>query len=231
MWNGKNKALTFSYDDCIEQDRQLVDIFNRYGMKCTFNLNSAIMNGTGDFEIEGKYVRRMRPDEMKDLYTGHEIAVHTLHHADLTLLTEDKIREETAEDKKALEAMFGTKIYGMAYPYGSFNKEVVRVIGECGILYSRTVNAAYNFRPQNDLLEFAATCHHSDDRLFELLDEFLRYDGSEPAVFCVWGHSYEFYVDDNWELMEDFCRKAACHDDIFYGTNSRVLLGIDNCVR
>ena len=31
------KAVTFSYDDGIEQDRRLVDIFNSYGMKCTFN--------------------------------------------------------------------------------------------------------------------------------------------------------------------------------------------------
>ena len=44
MWNGKNKAVTFSYDDGIEQDKQLVDIFNTYGLKCTFNLNSGIMN-------------------------------------------------------------------------------------------------------------------------------------------------------------------------------------------
>ena len=34
MWNGKMKALTFSYDDGIEQDKRLVKIFNNYGMKC-----------------------------------------------------------------------------------------------------------------------------------------------------------------------------------------------------
>lgn len=36
------KAITFSYDDGIESDRKLVEIFNRYGMKCTFNLNTGI---------------------------------------------------------------------------------------------------------------------------------------------------------------------------------------------
>ena len=47
------KALTFSYDDGIEQDRKLVEIFNRYGMKATFNLNTGIQSPESNFEIEG----------------------------------------------------------------------------------------------------------------------------------------------------------------------------------
>ena len=38
------KAITFSYDDGIESDRKLVEILNRYGMKCTFNLNTGIQS-------------------------------------------------------------------------------------------------------------------------------------------------------------------------------------------
>ena len=37
---GLGKALTLSYDDGVEQDIKLIDILNRYGLKCTFNLNS-----------------------------------------------------------------------------------------------------------------------------------------------------------------------------------------------
>ena len=37
---GKEKALTFSYDDGVRHDLKLIDIFNRFGMKATFNLNS-----------------------------------------------------------------------------------------------------------------------------------------------------------------------------------------------
>ena len=32
------KALTFSYDDGVTTDERLIEIFKRYGMKCTFNL-------------------------------------------------------------------------------------------------------------------------------------------------------------------------------------------------
>ena len=37
---GKSKAITLSYDDGVFSDYKLVQILNRYGLKCTFNLNS-----------------------------------------------------------------------------------------------------------------------------------------------------------------------------------------------
>lgn len=41
---GRKKALTLSYDDGITQDKRLVSIFNKYGLKATFNLNSGIQS-------------------------------------------------------------------------------------------------------------------------------------------------------------------------------------------
>ncbi len=224
MWNGKNKALTFSYDDGISQDIRLVEILNKYGMKCTFNLNSGIMNENGSFQLGELPITRMAPDGLSELYKGHEIAVHTLTHPSLTELSDDEVRREIGEDKVNLEKIFGTEICGMAYPYGTFSERVIKIAREYGIKYSRTVMDAPDFAPQDNLMEFKATCHHKNPRLWELFDEFLRSDCSEPAIFCLWGHSYEFEVDNNWELIEEFCRKAAFREDIFYGTNSEVLL-------
>lgn len=224
MWNGKNKALTFSYDDGISQDIRLVEIFNKYGMKCTFNLNSGIMNENGNFQIGDVPVTRLTEDLLPEVYKGHEIAVHTLTHPSLTELSDDEIRREIMQDKLNLERIFNTEICGMAYPYGTFNDKVIKIAEECGIKYSRTVFDAESFAPQNNLMEFMATCHHKNERLWQLLESFLSYEGNEPAIFCLWGHSYEFDLDNNWERIEEFCRRAGGHDDIFYGTNSEVLL-------
>ena len=49
MWNGKKKAVTFSYDDGVEQDRRLIALFNKYGMKATFNQNSGIQTRANTF--------------------------------------------------------------------------------------------------------------------------------------------------------------------------------------
>ena len=32
MWNGKNKAITFSYDDGVTQDIWLAELFRKYGI-------------------------------------------------------------------------------------------------------------------------------------------------------------------------------------------------------
>ena len=38
MWNGKKKAVTFSFDDGVSQDIRLIEIFNKYGLKGEKNL-------------------------------------------------------------------------------------------------------------------------------------------------------------------------------------------------
>ena len=40
---GKAKALTMSYDDGKVEDIRLLEIFNKYGIKGTFNLNYGMM--------------------------------------------------------------------------------------------------------------------------------------------------------------------------------------------
>ena len=39
----------------------------------------------------------------------------------------------------------------------------------------------------------------------------------------VWGHSFEFPRDDNWEMMEEFCRMMGGQDDIWYATNIQIV--------
>lgn len=224
MWNGRKKALTFSYDDGIAQDIRFTQLLNKYGMKGTFNLNSGLMNDSGAWTTDnGINIRRLTPTEAVEVYKGHEIAVHCVTHPHIEGMPEDELRREIMDDKAALEKLFGCNISGMAYPYGEYNDLIMRVAGECGIKFSRTCWDMHGFEPQSDLLAFRATCHHRYEKLRELADEFLAYDGDEPIYFCLWGHSYEFDIHDNWELIERFCEKMSGHDDIFYGTNSEVL--------
>ena len=39
----QNKFFTLSYDDGITQDKRLVKIFNKYGIRATFNINSELL--------------------------------------------------------------------------------------------------------------------------------------------------------------------------------------------
>lgn len=226
MWNGKMKAVTFSYDDGIVYDRRLVEIFNRYGLKCTFNLNSGIMSGASFWEDGGVEIHRMNANGLPELYRGHEIAVHCLTHADLTRCDDETIRNEVLLDKENLERMFGCEIEGMAYPYGTFNEHIVDIIRECGIKYARTTRSTCGAAVPANLLTLNAAMHHGDKRAFEYINDFLSMKPEEmtqPKMLYIWGHSYEFEVNDNWDLIEEICRLLAGKDDIFYGTNKEVL--------
>lgn len=39
----------------------------------------------------------------------------------------------------------------------------------------------------------------------------------------VWGHSYEFDADDNWNRIEEFCRIVGGREDIWYATNIEII--------
>ncbi len=225
MWDGKKKAVTFSYDDGVTQDRRLVEMMNAYGVKGTFNLNSGIQSYANVWQHQkGLLIHRMNAEGLKELYQGHEIAVHCLTHADLPKFDEETIRNEIMEDKKNLEERFGQPVVGMAYPFGTYNDTVVDIVRSCGIRYSRTVDRTGTFELPKEPLTLNPTCHHNDADVMELIDRFLASDSDEPQLFYLWGHSYEFDVEQNWDLMEEILKKLSGHEEIFYGTNSEVLL-------
>ncbi len=237
MWNNKKKALTFSYDDGVDTDKRLAEILDRYGMKCTFNLNGAKLLyqseiGPG-WELGTRYpwkhpeaiINRLSIEEMRESYKNHEIAVHAYTHPHLEQLSREECTAEIARDIEKLTEIFGKAPVGMAYPYGSYSDMVVDVLAGQGLKYARTTRSTNSFALQSDLLRFHPTCHHKAENLMELAKAFVEMDPEEPQLFYVWGHTYEFAGMDNWDVIERFCEYMAGRDDIFYGTNAETLLG------
>jgi len=220
------KAVTFSYDDGVEQDQRLVDLFNYYGMKCTFNLNTGIQTPGSSFEIEGVKINRMPQKELGELYKGHEIAVHGLMHMPPEALSEAGLEGEFLLDAKNIERLYGKYPLGMAYAYGVVTEEAVQYLSKIGIRYARTVGSTHRFDLPKDLMRLEPTCHHQDERLFDLAEEFLDINAidGKPMLFYIWGHSYEFDVNRNWERIEKLCEMLADGEDIFFGTNAECLL-------
>ena len=121
----KMKYVTFSFDDGVTQDGRLIELFNKYGLKATFNVNSSLFGLKGGWDVGGKWLshNKVSPFIVKDLYAGHEVAVHTLTHPNLTGETDDAVIYQVEEDRKALESLCGYPIIGMAYPCGGTNND------------------------------------------------------------------------------------------------------------
>lgn len=229
MWQGKNKALTFSFDDGVVQDRRVIEIFNKYGLKGTFNLNSAFLGMKGTLVRNGKTAdyTKVEPDELPETYRGHEIAVHTLSHPRLYGIPDETLVYQVEEDRLALSKLAGYEVEGMAYPFGDCDAHIAEVVRErTGVKYARTVKSTLNFDLQTDLCQFNPSVYyiHTED-LFRLGREFLELKCDTPRLFYVWGHAYELDADYlSWETFEEFCALVSGKDDIFYGTNKEVLL-------
>ena len=224
---GRLKAVTLSYDDGMDQDIRLIEIMKKNGLKGTFNLNSGLYAPEGTVYPEDQiWVRRMSRSQAIQLYknSGMEVAVHGKEHPYLEQLPVNLCTLDIMQDRENLEEEYDVIVRGMAYPYGTFNDEVVALLKELGFQYARTVNESCNFDVQTDLLRFKPTCHHDNARLFELAEQFLSMEPEEPQIFYIWGHSYEFDGNENWDRIEELCRMLAGRDDIFYGTNAEVLL-------
>ncbi len=221
---GLRKALTLSYDDGVEQDRQLIELLDAAGLKCTFNLNSGCFAPEGHVWPAGQIHRRLPQSAVKALYGGgHEVAVHTLTHPDLTQLPLNEIVRELREDRLNLEALFGTLVRGAAYPYGTYSDEVVEALKACGLVYCRTVWSSRDFSIPQDWLRLRPTCHHGDPELEALCDRFLK-DDARPwsRLFYLWGHAYEFEAADNWDVIRRFADRMGGRTDIWYATNIAV---------
>lgn len=230
MWNGKKKAVTFSFDDGVVQDRRAVALLNKYGLKGTFNLNSNYLGQGGLTTWLKKVVShsKVEASEVKDLYKGHEVAVHTLTHPNLTELDKDEIIRQVEKDRENLSKLCGYEVIGMAYPCGGVNNDdrVAQIIREnTGVKYARTITSTYQFGAQENLLRFNPTVYYVEKCLEEVVDKFLATETDEPQLLYIWGHTYELDAElITWEAFERVCQKLANRDDIFYGTNKEVLL-------
>ncbi len=228
------KAVTFSYDDGVRQDIRLSDIFCKYGMKGTFNLNSSFMG----VDTSSK---KMTVAEIKEhiLDRGHEVATHgASHRAPLKQRPIEAIRD-TLSCRMELEAMFDRIIRGMAYPDSGIRTystgsvhypELREYLSALDIAYSRTLGGDNDsFDMPEDFLAWMPTAHHDNPRIMEYIDKFLALHDNNivsanemPKLFYIWGHSYEFDNKDNWEHIEEICERLSGKDDTWYATNIEI---------
>lgn len=235
--NGLFKALTLSYDDGKIQDKHLVEIFNKNGIKATFNVNSGMVQQSN----------RIPMSEWNSVYDGHEIAMHTCTHPTLNRCSDYEVLRELIEDKTAIEKAIQKPVYGLAFPNGSYDDRICRIASEIGVRYARTASDQYvsvkaakdyskyaegpillgdetGFNLPLNYMHWVPTCHHNHN-LIEFGKDFIQlYKKQYLYILYVWGHSFEFDTNNNWKIMEEFCEMIGHRDDIWYATNIEIVL-------
>jgi peptidoglycan/xylan/chitin deacetylase (PgdA/CDA1 family) len=217
---GKRIAVTTSFDDGHTFDRKIVEAFNQWGLKATFNLNSGKLQRAGTPAVEQGDRTSLDASEIADLYRGHEVAIHTVTHPWLDRLDPSQIATEVLEDRKALEDLVGYPVRGMAYPFGSYNPSVIEVLRSLGIVYSRTCRNADPCFPPADPLDWATTAHQyaTNPTVPERFEEMYN-NPRRSGLFYVWGHAFEFHDKKDWPSLERIYKPLSGKPDVWYCTN------------
>ncbi len=223
-WPGfRRKAVTFSYDDGMRNDRRLVALLNRHGLRGTFNLNSGTLSADGAADD----ARNVRSSEVAALYAGHEVAVHGRRHETWNATLPAVAAADIARDRLALEALAGHPVEGSAYPCGLHSKGPAAdaALRALGIVHARVVASRDDFAVPADFLDWNPTMHHSRPDAADLARRFLDAadtPAAEPSLFYVWGHSYEFRTEEDWAKMDALCALFDGRDDVWAATNVEI---------
>ena len=227
---GRGKAVTFSYDDGARSDLRLAEIFDKYGVKGTFNLCGGFI-GNSD---------RLTVEEMKTLFLdkGHEIACHGFEHTAPGMLRPFEGVQEYLNDRLALESALGRIIRGLAYPNsgitslgnGASYENIRGYLSDLGFMYARSLAGDNNrFRLPDDWFNWVPTMHHDNPNALAWAQEFVDVDTNKPyfpsnapRLLYIWGHSFEFENKNNWEHIEDILKIVANREDIWYATNIEI---------
>ena len=224
----KLKALSFSYDDGVIEDRELIKIFDRYNIKATFNVSIG--------KAVKKPERFIQPAEIKTLYKNHEVASHGYLHRTMTLLGDRSLNEEIALNQEGIAKILGNPPPGFAYPYGRFTSakaptRVLEALAKNHLVYARTCKMAGNFDLPQDFLQWHPYCHHN--RAKGVAKKFLDYKAEKMSVLIIWGHSYEFAANvkrkraENWNLIDNLSKELANKPEIWYATMGDIALYVN----
>ncbi len=198
------------WDDGLVSDIQLIDILKKYDAKATFNI-SAGLNQTSRQALwcyEGTDVVALARGELRDVYTGFDIANHSLSHPNLTTLSGEDAYYQISENKRVLEYIFGREIKGFCYPFGGADEKVRDIVAQCGHTYARTTERQDSQQFGDDKFLLKPNCHFLDPDFWDLYEK-----AKEEGVFYFWGHTYEMKNDAMWLDFEEKIKRITEDED------------------
>lgn len=110
----------------------------------------------------------MSPGQIQELARHFEIGGHTLNHINLSAVPEKQAWREIRDGKHWLEQVIGKSVVSFCYPWGKFNRRVVRMVRDAGFLGARTCFINLHSFPQNPFLWGVSTQAWSHSRILQL---------------------------------------------------------------
>ncbi len=172
-------ALVLTFDDGHRGNRELLPVFERFGLHPTIYLCSGIVRGDGLFwfrlpGVDPEPLKLMSPAERatflenagissavdRHALTPAEVAElaptvdfgsHTISHPVLPLCTDNVAAHEIAQSRAEIEGLSGTPCRHLSYPNGDYTDRETRLVREAGYASARTTEIGWNGRDADPL--------------------------------------------------------------------------------
>jgi peptidoglycan/xylan/chitin deacetylase (PgdA/CDA1 family) len=151
--DGNRFAITFD-DAYLSVFEQAYPILKDRGMTATVFVVADQIGGTNEWDhsVGDQLEKLMTADQLKQMAAdGFEIGAHTLTHAHLPDLDDDKLRSEVQDSKVKIEKALGIEVASLSYPYGEYDDRTLAVCAEAG--YKRAVTTKLGILNGQSLLE------------------------------------------------------------------------------
>ncbi|MBQ5792939.1 MAG: polysaccharide deacetylase family protein [Clostridia bacterium] len=228
------KFFTLSLDDGITQDLKVIEILKKYNVTCvSFNINTGLYGA--NWEWVGTAIndptiphQRFTEEELKTgIYDGYEVLVHTMNHPSLKYYDKrpNQIKKEVGRDADNIEELTGVRPVGMAWPGGDTeytDKTIELVLENTDIRFARGTTSTYNFELPEYFMKWMPTCSAIDPQCLTLAQQFIDAECTEDMLFYVWGHSYEFDLNNGkgYETFEQLVKMMSEAEDVYLVTNT-----------
>ena len=179
----EKKMFSFTFDDGFKNWKNLIPIFDLYGVKATFYLNSVFLTNEGNdifmknigLDNESKIINKNIISKLVE--HNHEIGAHTHSHYKLSKL-DFKVFKNEVDNNLILLKEFSPEIESFAIPFGMrryLNKDQIEYLtsnfqtvcfGEAGMLFSQDERSIQRYPWQMEISFYENVINLSTDTHF-----------------------------------------------------------------
>ena len=168
---------------------------------------------------------------MQQLEADFRAMEHDLEDANAKIqLLADKVREYRADEDALKDALLGAQKQGK-HVIAEANEKAAEILQEAQAR-AEQLNDEATRQHEQAMAANRAEIDREKQALIVAQNQVADFKKSQYLkLMYVWGHSYEFDNNDNWDVIENFCKYMGGRDDIWYATNIEIIDYMDAAKR
>jgi len=130
------KVVGITFDDGYQNNLiNAAPVLMKYNFTATCYIVSEGIGLSNKWDLDKQITQSplMSESEIKKwISLGMDIGAHTKTHADLTVISHQKVRQEIKDCKSELEIKFKVPVIDFCYPFGRFKEEILNITKNAG---------------------------------------------------------------------------------------------------